>query len=79
MARLSPIQSNRESRSFNVDRAIGKFRIRLSAIEPSTHLQERGIHEEAVRFHANALNIAEASDGVKAFTGIITQIVAGVR
>jgi hypothetical protein len=57
--------------------ALGNFRIRLSSIEPTTHLQERGIHDEAVKFHANALNISEASDGVKAFTGIITQIVAG--
>jgi len=57
--------------------ALGRFRIRLSDIEPTTHLQERGIHDEAVRFHASALNISEASDGVKAFTGIITQLVAG--
>lgn len=57
--------------------ALGKLRIRLSDIEPTTHMQERGIHDEAVKFHANALSISEASDGVKAFTGIITQIVAG--
>lgn len=57
--------------------ALGKLRIRYSKTEPENHLHERGIHEEAVKFHAEALNIADASDGVKAFTGIITQIIAG--
>src|SRR5579884_910000 len=57
--------------------ALSKLRIRLSEVEPITHMQERGIHAEAVKFHADALNISDASDGVKAFTGIITQIVAG--
>ena len=56
---------------------LGKFRIRYSPTEPTSHMQERGIHEDAVRFHAKALNIADASDGVKAFTGIISQIIAG--
>lgn len=57
--------------------ALGKLRIRFSHEAPEDHRQERGIHQEAVEFHSNALNIAEASDGVKAFTGIITQIIAG--
>ncbi len=57
--------------------ALGKLRIRYSSTEPSNHLQERGIHREAVEFHGKALNIQDASDGVKAFTGIITQIIAG--
>lgn len=57
--------------------ALGKLRIRFSRTEPENRLQECGIHQEAVRFHSSALNIADASDGVKAFTGIITQIIAG--
>ncbi|HEY4722363.1 MAG TPA: AAA family ATPase [Anaerolineae bacterium] len=57
--------------------ALGKLRIRYSRIAPKDHLEERGIHEDAVNFHGRALNIDEASDGVKAFTGIITQIIAG--
>lgn len=57
--------------------ALRKLRIRLSRTEPEDPRQERGIHEEAVSFHGSALDIADASDGVKAFTGIITQIVAG--
>ena len=56
---------------------LGHFRIRLSETAPLDHMQERGIHEEAVRFHNNALDILQASDGVKAFTGIITTIIAG--
>ena len=56
---------------------LGQLRIRLSERPPSTDLEERGIHEEAVRFHANAQPIEVTSDGVKAFTGIVTQLMAG--
>ena len=55
----------------------GQLRIRLSKIPPENHMQERGLHKEAVEFHKNALEIKQASDGVKAFTGIITSIIAG--
>ena len=55
----------------------GEFRLRLSPEEPASELQERGLHEEAVQFHAAALPIEEASDGVKAFAGIIIEIIAG--
>ncbi len=56
---------------------LGTFKIRLSKTAPSSHIEERGIHEEAVDFHAQALPIDQASDGVKAFTGMITEIIAG--
>ncbi len=56
---------------------LGWLRLRLSARAPSSHLEERGIHDEAVEFHAAALPIEQASDGVKAFTGMITEIIAG--
>ncbi|WP_263833074.1 ATP-dependent nuclease [Sulfurospirillum oryzae] len=56
---------------------LGNLRIRLSQRPPINDLEERGIHTEAVNFHANALLIDSASDGVKAFTGIVTEIIAG--
>ena len=56
---------------------LGKLRIRLSNTPPTSESQERGIHEEAVQFHAIAQPIQVASDGVKAFAGMITEIVAG--
>lgn len=56
---------------------LGQFRIRLAPRAPVSDLEERGIHEEAIRYHSQALIIDEASDGVKAFTGMITEIVAG--
>lgn len=56
---------------------LGKLRIRLSDREPTSTIEEIGIHQEAVRFHSNAQNISEASDGVKAFTGILTEVIAG--
>jgi len=55
----------------------GQLRLRLSSCLPVTDIEERGFHAEAVKFHAQASLIEQASDGVKAFTGIITEIVAG--
>jgi predicted ATPase len=56
---------------------LGNLRIRLSPREPATDMEERGIHDAAVSFHAGALPIEDTSDGVKAFTGMITEIIAG--
>lgn len=56
---------------------LGKLNLRLSARAPIDDREERGIHEEAVEFHKNALPISLASDGVKAFTGMITEMIAG--
>ncbi|MEG3940806.1 AAA family ATPase [Microcoleus sp. S36b_A3] len=56
---------------------LGHLRLRLSSRPPSTDLEERGIHYEALQFHSSASLVEQASDGVKAFTGIITEIIAG--
>jgi len=56
---------------------LGKLKIRFSQTEPQNELVERGIHEDAVRFHGNAELINSLSDGVKAFTGILVEIIAG--
>lgn len=56
---------------------LGQLRIRLSERPPRDDMEERGIHADAVRFHAAAQIIDETSDGVKAFTGIVTEVMAG--
>ena len=56
---------------------LGLLRLRLSSRPPSTEIEERGIHDEALQFHSSATLVEQASDGVKAFTGIITEIIAG--
>lgn len=56
---------------------LGHLSISLSAVAPASNLEERGIHREAVEFHTKARPIWLASDGVKAFTGIVTAVIAG--
>lgn len=56
---------------------LGTLRIKLSSRAPISNFEERGIHAEAVKFHSEAQSIEFASDGVKAFTGIITEVMAG--
>jgi hypothetical protein len=56
---------------------LGHLRIRLSQRAPVNDFEERGIHAEAVQFHGNAQLIDYARDGVKAFTGIVTEVMAG--
>ncbi|TFL09315.1 ATP-binding protein [Pusillimonas caeni] len=56
---------------------LGQLRIRLSDRAPRDDMEERGIHADAVQFHSSAQIIDEASDGVKAFTGIVTEVMAG--
>lgn len=56
---------------------LGSLRVRFSDRAPVNDIEECGIHAEAVKFHSNAQLIDNASDGVKAFTGIITELIAG--
>jgi predicted ATPase len=56
---------------------LGMFRIRLSQHAPSSDLEECGIHSEALLFHKNAQLIDCMSHGVKAFIGIIIEVIAG--
>lgn len=56
---------------------LGKLRLRLSDVAPRDHRQERGIDEEAVRFHAAARLVTEGSDGMRAFIGILAEVIAG--
>jgi hypothetical protein len=56
---------------------VGQLRIRLSRKAPPSAIEERGLHKEAIEFHSQAQLIDEASDGVKAFTGIVMELIAG--
>lgn len=56
---------------------IGKLRVRLSEVIPPDERTEKGWETASVQFHSKALEIIYASDGVKAFTGIITTLLAG--
>jgi ABC-type cobalamin/Fe3+-siderophores transport system ATPase subunit len=56
---------------------LGHLRIRLSQRAPQDDMEECGIHSVARQFHAASQIIDEASDGVKAFTGIVTEVIAG--
>jgi predicted ATPase len=56
---------------------LGQLNLRLSKEPPKDDKEERGIHAEAVEFHSKAMLINHASDGVKAFTGMVTEMIAG--
>ena len=54
---------------------LGTFRLRLT---PETALSdEQSLNQDARAFHSRATHIKEASDGVQAYVGIITAVVAG--
>lgn len=56
---------------------LGQLNLRLSKEPPKDDTEERGIHAESVEFHSKAMLINHASDGVKAFTGMVTEMIAG--
>lgn len=56
---------------------LGWLRVRFSKRPPSTEIEERGIGDDAVRFHGQALAVDEVSDGVRAFSGVLAEIIAG--
>jgi predicted ATPase len=55
----------------------GQLRIRLSNRAPQSVKEERSLDEDAIKFYTAALHISGASDGVKAFAGIIVELKAG--
>lgn len=56
---------------------IGYLRVRLSEREPISEREEKGWDNESISYHKYSLLIDETSDGVKAFSGIITTLLAG--
>ena len=55
---------------------LGNLRLRLSEEEPKDGL-DKSLTDEAMAFHKNAILVEDASDGVKAFIGIIISLIAG--
>jgi len=56
---------------------IGKLRLRLSSRPPIDEREEKGWDSQSQAFHGSATLISDASDGVKAFVGMLTTIIAG--
>lgn len=54
---------------------LGQLRIRLSRETPPEDAQS--LNEKARAFYRNAIHIKDASDGVQAFTGIVTAVMSG--
>jgi len=54
---------------------LGQLRIRLSKEELPE--EEQSLNEKARTFYRNAIYIKDASDGVQAFTGIVTAVMSG--
>jgi ABC-type cobalamin/Fe3+-siderophores transport system ATPase subunit len=77
-SRLSKIvQKSLESYLVIDPTKMGSLRLRLSLAPPPSAEIERGLGEASVTFHNAAQDIAEASDGAKAFIGIMAEILAG--
>ena len=56
---------------------MGFLRIRLSSRPPSDESEEKGWNSVSKSFHSAATLISDASDGVKAFVGMLTTLIAG--
>ena len=56
---------------------LGTLRLGLSRRPPVDEAEERGIDSRAVQFHREAMPIESASDGIRAFVGIMMTVLAG--
>jgi ABC-type multidrug transport system ATPase subunit len=54
----------------------GQLQIAMSSDLPETVDEERSLSEKAIRFFSNATPIAEMSDGVKAYSGILAAVLS---
>jgi len=54
-----------------------QLQARFSDVAPQDEREEKSWETASVEFHKKALSIEQMSDGIKAFTGIISTIVAG--
>jgi energy-coupling factor transporter ATP-binding protein EcfA2 len=56
---------------------MGMLRLRLSKERPRSAEIERGLSDASVQFHGEGVPIGDASDGAKAFVGILAELMAG--
>lgn len=56
---------------------LGFLKVSFSSRAPRNPKEERGLHDDAVSFFKNASDASQVSDGVKAFTGVLMEIIAG--
>lgn len=56
--------------------AMTQFRVRMSKRRPSTKMEEQALDEAAREFHRNSKLISDLSDGVQAFTGLVSAVLS---
>lgn len=56
--------------------AMTQFRVRMSKRKPSSKMEEQALDEAARNFHKNSELISELSDGVQAFTGLVSAVLS---
>jgi hypothetical protein len=56
---------------------IGQLRLSLSSTPPASDREEQGWDHASQQFHSAASLLSDASDGVKAFVGMLTTLIAG--
>ena len=55
----------------------GQLRLRLSPTAPPSEEVEQGLTQKSAKFHGQATLVGQASDGAKAFIGILAELRAG--
>lgn len=55
---------------------LGNLRIRMSSRAPADSSEEQAFDQRARSFHAAATDIEELSDGIKAFTGLVSALIS---
>lgn len=75
--RIRKITHNAFERYFVLDATnVGHLRIRFSKREPEDSAEEQNWDDRAQAFHAEATDIRELSDGMKAFTGLVAALLS---
>ncbi|MFA0487276.1 ATP-dependent endonuclease [Vibrio sp. 10N.222.55.B11] len=71
--KISDITFDAIGKYFVIDpTSMTQFRIRMSNVAPINSSEEQGLDQVARDFHNNATDIMDMSDGVKAFTGLVS-------